>query len=124
MTIIQKEHLKLMRPNSVLVDVAIDQGGCFETSIPTTHDNPTYEVDNVIHYCVANMPGAVPRTSSISLNAVTLPYIIKLAKLGIKDFCKDSPHLMNGLNTHNGLLTYKPVADLFQLPYSSSEDIL
>jgi alanine dehydrogenase len=106
-----------------MVDVAIDQGGCFETSKATTHEDPTYIIDNVIHYCVANMPGAVPRTSTISLNTATLPYIQQLANSGIEAFCKNSPHHLNGLSTYNGMLTYKPVADLFKLTYSSPIDI-
>jgi len=121
--IIQKKHLKLMKHSCVMVDVAIDQGGCFETSKATTHENPTYVIDNVIHYCVANMPGAVPRTSTISLNTATLPYIQKLANSGIKAFCKNSSHHINGLSTYKGMLTYKPVADLFKFTYSSPIDI-
>ncbi len=122
--VIQKKHLKYMSQNSVLVDVAIDQGGCFETSKPTTHDKPTYIVDDIIHYCVANMPGAVPRTSTISLNTVTLPYIKKLANLGTDDFFKESHHNLNGLNTYKGKITYKPVSDIFNIPYHSAQDIL
>ena len=121
--IIQKKHLQSMKHSCVMVDVAIDQGGCFETSKATTHEDPTYIIDNVIHYCVANMPGAVPRTSTISLNTATLPYIQKLANSGIEAFCKNSPHHLNGLSTYNGMLTYKPVADLFKLTYSSPIDI-
>ena len=121
--IIQKKHLQLMKHSCVMVDVAIDQGGCFETSKATTHEDPTYVIDNVIHYCVANMPGAVPRTSTISLNTATLPYIQKLANSGIEAFCKNSAHHLNGLSTYKGMLTYKPVADLFKLTYSSPIDI-
>ena len=121
--IIQKKHLQSMKHSCVMVDVAIDQGGCFETSKATTHEDPTYVIDDIIHYCVANMPGAVPRTSTISLNTATLPYIQKLANLGIEAFCKNSPHHLNGLSTYNGMLTYKPVADLFNLTYSSPIDI-
>ncbi len=116
--IIKKGHLKLMKKNSVLVDVAIDQGGCFETSKVTTHQDPTFEIDKIIHYCVANMPGAVPRTSTISLNSVTLPYIIDLANYGIKNFCNLSNHHSKGLNVHQGKLTYKSVADLFDIPHA------
>tara|TARA_B100000965_G_C19555540_1_gene742004 strand:- start:143 stop:1252 length:1110 start_codon:yes stop_codon:yes gene_type:complete len=122
--VIQKKHLKYMKKASVLVDVAIDQGGCFETSKPTNHEHPTYIVDDIIHYCVANMPGAVPRTSTISLNTATLPYIMKLASLGLNNFCKDSDHNLNGLNTYKGKLTCKPVSDLFQLPYSNPKDLI
>ena len=121
--IIQKKHLQSMKHSCVMVDVAIDQGGCFETSKATTHEDQTYVIDDIIHYCVANMPGAVPRTSTISLNTATLPYIQKLANLGIEAFCKNSPHHLNGLSTYNGMLTYKPVADLFNLTYSSPIDI-
>ena len=121
--IIQKEHLQLMKHSCVIVDVAIDQGGCFETSKATTHEDPTYVIDNVIHYCVANMPGAVPRTSTISLNTATLPYILQLANMDIKAFCQTSHHHLNGLSTYKGKLTYKPVADLFEFPYSSPSDI-
>jgi alanine dehydrogenase len=121
--VIQKKHLQLMKHSCVMVDVAIDQGGCFETSKATTHEDPTYIIDNVIHYCVANMPGAVPRTSTISLNTVTLPYILKLADSGIKAFCESSFHHLNGLSTYKGKLTYKPVADLFKFSYSSPADI-
>ena len=93
--------LRLMKPRAVLVDVAIDQGGCFETSYPTTHDNPTYEVDNIIHYCVANMPGAVPATSSQALNNATLPYGLALADQGVASLQND-PGLQSGLNVHRG----------------------
>lgn len=121
--VIQKKHLQLMKHSCVVVDVAIDQGGCFETSKATTHEDPTYVIDNVIHYCVANMPGAVPRTSTISLNTATLPYISKLADSGIEAFCQSSAHHLNGLSTYKGKLTYKPVADLFKFSYSSPADI-
>jgi len=121
--IIKRDHLKIMKKGSVLVDVAIDQGGCFETSKATSHDNPTYIIDEVVHYCVANMPGAVPRTSTISLNSATLAYIQKLADSGLEKFCKDSQHHLNGLNTYLGKLTCKPVADLFNLSYSSPQDL-
>ena len=121
--VIQKKHLQLMKHSCVVVDVAIDQGGCFETSKATTHEDPTYVIDNVIHYCVANMPGAVPRTSTISLNTATLPYISKLADSGIEAFCQRSAHHLNGLSTYKGKLTYRPVADLFEFSYSSPADI-
>ena len=122
--VIRKKDLSCLKPNSVLVDVAIDQGGCFETSKPTTHEEPTYSVDNIIHYCVANMPGAVPRTSTISLNSATLPYIKKLANMGINDFCKDSHHNLNGLNTYKGKVTYMPVSNAFELSYFSPKDLI
>jgi alanine dehydrogenase len=101
--------LKSMRPGAVVVDVAIDQGGCFESSRPTTHQEPTYVVDNIVHYCVTNMPGAVPRTSTFALNNATLPFVLELADHGLNALKKD-PHLMNGLNVHKGALTCSAVA--------------
>ena len=95
-----------MQPGAVLVDVAIDQGGCFETSRATTHADPIYEVDGVMHYCVANMPGAVARTSTLALGNATLPFMLALADKGWKQACQDDPHLLNGLNVHDGKLTY------------------
>ncbi|GAB2500540.1 alanine dehydrogenase [Pseudoxanthomonas sangjuensis] len=109
--LVSREQLKLMRPGSVLVDVAIDQGGCFETSKPTTHQNPTYEVDGIIHYCVANMPGGVARTSTFALTNATLPFAVQLANKGAKQALLDDEHLRNGLNVHAGKITYKAVAD-------------
>jgi alanine dehydrogenase len=103
--LITREHLGLMSPGSVLVDVAIDQGGCFETSKPTTHNDPTYTVESVLHYCVANMPGATPRTSSYALNNVTLPYAMALANEGV-EAVNNRPHLKNGLNVQGGKLTH------------------
>jgi alanine dehydrogenase len=102
--------LGMMRPGSVLVDVAIDQGGCFETSHATTHDDPVFEVDGIVHYCVANMPGAVPRTSTFALNNATLPFARKLADLGWKKALQADPHLANGLNVHEGQITNAAVA--------------
>jgi alanine dehydrogenase len=102
--------LQGMRKGSVLVDVSIDQGGCFETSRVTTHANPTYEVDGIVHYCVANMPGAVPRTSTFALNNATLPFALALADKGYKQALQDDPHLRNGLNVHFGQITYEAVA--------------
>lgn len=102
--------LKSMRPGSVVVDVAIDQGGCFETSRPTTHSAPTYVVDGIVHYCVANMPGAVPRTSTFALNNATLPFILSMVKKGIKLALLDNPYLLNGLNIHQGMVTHEAVA--------------
>ena len=119
--LVTREMLKSMRRGSVLVDVAIDQGGCFETSRPTTHDNPTYEVAGIIHYCVANMPGAVPLTSSQALNNATLPFGLALANDGFGAVLKD-PHLRAGLNVHRGRLTYKAVADSLGLSFSSIEE--
>lgn len=109
--LIKKEDLKIMKKGSVIVDIAIDQGGCFETSKPTTHSNPTYIIDDVIHYCVTNMPGAVPRTSTIALENSTLPYTIEIASKGIDQALKDNKHLANGLNIKNGIITHKEVAN-------------
>ena len=105
-----RDMLKCMKPGAVLVDVAIDQGGCFETSHPTTHDNPTFVVDGIVHYCVANMPGAVARTSTYALNNVTLPRALKIADLGWKEAMRADPDLANGLNVHAGRVTYAAVA--------------
>jgi alanine dehydrogenase len=115
--LISREQLKLMRPGSVLVDVAIDQGGCFETSKATTHQNPTYEVEGIIHYCVANMPGGVARTSTFALTNATLPFAVQLANKGYKQALLDDPHLMNGLNVHEGKVTYEAVAQDLGYPY-------
>ena len=114
---ITKDMLKLIKHGSVLVDVAIDQGGCFETSHPTTHANPIYEVDNVIHYCVANIPGAVPMTSTLALTNATLPYALLLANNGWEKACAQYPDLKLGLNIVNGKVVYKAVADTFGLKY-------
>ena len=108
--LVSREQLSHMRPGSVLVDVAIDQGGCFETSRPTTHAEPTYIIDDIVHYCVANMPGAVPRTSTFALNNVTLPFTLQLADKGAKQAMLDNPHLLEGLNVHRGKVTYDDVA--------------
>jgi alanine dehydrogenase len=107
---VSRDQLALMRPGSVLVDVAIDQGGCFETSKPTTHQSPTYSVDGIIHYCVANMPGGVARTSTFALTNATLPFAVQLANKGAKQAMLDDPHLLNGLNVHAGRITYEAVA--------------
>jgi len=108
--LVQKEMLSNMRHNSVVVDVAIDQGGCFETSKPTTHAEPTYKVDDVLHYCVANMPGAVARTSTLALSNATLPFVIALANKGYRQALLDDPHLAEGLNIHCGDVTFEAVA--------------
>lgn len=113
--LVTRAMLSKMRPGSVMVDVAIDQGGCFETSHPTTHENPTYVVDGVIHYCVTNMPGAVARTSTAALNAATLPFVLDLAGKGTKKALLDNPHLLNGLNVCGGHVTYAPVAEALGL---------
>jgi alanine dehydrogenase len=116
--------VRTMQPGSVIVDVAIDQGGCFETSHATTHADPTYVVDGVIHYCVANMPGGVPRTSTFALNNATLPYGLALADKGWKKALADDPHLRNGLNVAYGHVTCKPVAEALGLPYADPATLL
>ncbi|MDH6306938.1 alanine dehydrogenase [Parabacteroides sp. PF5-5] len=115
--LLTRDMLKLMKKGSVLVDVAIDQGGCFETSHPTTHAEPIYEVDGIIHYCVANIPGAVPQTSTLALTNSTLPYVIKLAEQGWRKACKEDKTLSLGLNVVDGKIVYKAVADAFGLEY-------
>ena len=115
--LITKDMLSLMEPGTVLVDVAIDQGGCFETSRPTTHSEPVYTVDGIVHYCVANIPGAVPNTSTLALTNATLRYAIALADKGWRQACKDDIALARGLNIVEGKVTYKAVADVFGLPY-------
>jgi alanine dehydrogenase len=107
--LVSRAMLAAMRPGAVLVDVAIDQGGCFETSRPTTHDDPIYEVDGIVHYCVANMPGAVARTSTIALGNATLPFLLAIADKGWRRACEEDPHLLAGLNVHAGHLTYHAV---------------
>ena len=109
--LISKEQLSTLQPGTALVDVAIDQGGCFETSRATTHADPIYEIDGIMHYCVANMPGAVARTSTLALGNATLPFIISLADKGWIKACLDNPHLFNGLNVHDGKLTYSAVGE-------------
>ncbi len=115
--LVTTEMVAAMRPGSVLVDVAIDQGGCFETSRPTTHADPTYVVDGVVHYCVANMPGAVAQTSAHALNNSTLPYVLALADRGHEAVLRDDPHMRNGLNVFDGKLTEAAVAEALDLPY-------
>ncbi|MCP5368412.1 MAG: alanine dehydrogenase [Hyphomicrobiales bacterium] len=115
--LVSAEHVRAMRPGSAMVDVAIDQGGCFATSRPTTHADPTYVVDDVVHYCVANMPGAVPNTSTYALNNVTLPYALALADKGVKKALTDSPDFMNGLNVCQGKVTYRAVAEDLDYDY-------
>lgn len=114
--LITKEMLQLMKAGSVLVDVAIDQGGCFETSHPTTHADPVYTVDTIVHYCVANIPGAVPQTSTLALTNATLPYVLKLADKGWKEACKEDKSLYPGLNIIEGKIVYPAVAEAFGLP--------
>ena len=115
--LVTKDMLKLMKRGSVIVDVAIDQGGCVETSKPTTHGNPTFIVDDVVHYCVANMPGGVPRTSTLALNQATLPYLVKLANKGYQKALKEDKNFLAGLNVCKGQVTYKAVADVFGYNY-------
>ncbi len=122
--LITRDMLKTMRPGTVLVDVAVDQGGCIETCTPTTHENPTFIIDDVVHYCVANMPGAVPYTSTLALTNATLPYAIKLANLGWRKACQESAELRLGLNVVFGEVVYKGVADAFNLPYTDVKKFL
>ncbi len=122
--LITKKMLKFMKRGSVIVDVAIDQGGCVETSKPTTHANPTYIVDNVVHYCVANMPGGVPRTSTIALNKATLPFLSKLASKGYQKALTEDKNFLEGLNVFKGQVTYKAVADVFGHKYISPNEAL
>ena len=122
--LVSKEHVKQMRPGSVMVDISIDQGGCFETSKPTTHAEPTYIVDNIVHYCVTNMPGAVPRTSTFALTNETLPFIKSLANDGWQSALKNDEHLKNGLNVHEGSINFEAVADELGYPYKSPDEII
>lgn len=119
--LITRDMLKDMRPGTVLVDVAVDQGGCIETCRPTTHADPVFVIDGVVHYCVANMPGAVPYTSTIALTNATLPYALQLADKGWKNACRDNDALAKGLNIVQGKVVYKGVADAFNLPYEEVE---
>ena len=122
--LVTKDMLKLMKRGSVIVDVAIDQGGCVETSKPTTFNDPTFIVDNVVHYCVANMPGGVPRTSTIALNKATLPYLVKLANKGYQKALGEDKNFLAGLNIHKGHVTYKAVADVFGHEYVNPGDAI
>ena len=122
--LVSRAMLSTMKPGAAIVDVAIDQGGCFETSHATTHDDPIYEVDGIMHYCVANMPGAVARTSTIALGNATMPFMIALANKGWKEACAADPHLMNGLNTHAGHLTYAAVGEALGLDFISPSEAL
>ena len=114
--VIKREQLALMRRHAVLVDVSIDQGGCFETSRPTTHSDPTFEVDGITHYCVTNMPGAVPITSTYALTNATLPYVIELAEMGVAEALEHDPGLRRGLNVQAGEITYPAVAQALAAP--------
>ncbi len=122
--LITKDMLSLMKPGTVVVDVAIDQGGCFETSKPTTHDKPTYVVDDIVHYCVANMPGAVPFTSTLGLTNVTLPYAVQIANKGWKKALKDDTELLKGLNIADGKIVYKDVAEAFDMEFTPVDEVL
>src|SRR6478735_8551004 len=122
--VVRREQLKLMKRNAVLVDVSIDQGGCFETSRPTTHSDPTFEVDGITHYCVTNMPGAVPITSTYALTNATLPYVIHLAAVGVVEAARTSPGLTKGVNVAGGAVTYAPVAEATGLPYVPLDEAL
>ena len=122
--LVTKDMLKFMKRGSVIVDVAIDQGGCVETSKPTTHGDPTYIVDDVVHYCVANMPGGVPRTSTFALNKATLPYLVKLANKGYQKALGEDKNFLAGLNIHKGQVTYKAVADVFGYEYIDATKVI
>jgi alanine dehydrogenase len=117
--LVTREDLKLMKPGAVIIDVAVDQGGCIETTKPTTHSNPTYVVDGIVHYCVTNMPGAVGRTSTYALCNVTLPYVLRLANQGLAGATTTDPGLANAVNLHKGRITNRPVADTFGLPFTA-----
>lgn len=116
--LVTRDMLKDMEPGTVMVDVAIDQGGCFETSRPTTHEDPVYYVDGILHYCVANIPGAVPYTSTLALTNATMPYVIQLANKGWEQACRENEELRKGLNIVDGKVVYKPVAEAWGLPYT------
>lgn len=122
--LVTRAVLGRMRPGSVLVDVSIDQGGCFETSKPTTHQDPTYVVDGVVHYCVTNMPGAVPRTSTFALNNATLPFSLALANYGYQEAMRRDQHLLNGLNVFKGKITHKAVASALKRAYVAAETVI
>jgi alanine dehydrogenase len=122
--LITRDMLKLMHPGTVVVDVAVDQGGCIETCTPTTHENPTFIIDDIVHYCVANMPGAVPYTSTLALTNATLPYALQLANKGWKKACAENEELKKGLNIANGKIVYKGVSDAWNLSFDSVETVL
>lgn len=122
--LVTRDMLKTMRPGTVLVDVAVDQGGCIETCTPTTHENPTFIIDDVVHYCVANMPGAVPYTSTLALTNATLPYAVRLANYGWKQACRENADLKKGLNVINGEVVYKGVSEAFNLPLADVDKFL
>ena len=122
--LITREMVAAMKPASVIVDIAIDQGGCCETSRPTSHSHPTYVEEGVTHYCVTNMPGAVARTSTFALNNATLPFALALADKGWRKAIADDPHLRNGLNVHAGKVTCRPVAEALGLPFTPPESLI
>ena len=122
--VVRRGQLKLMKSHAVLVDVAIDQGGCFETSHPTTHRNPTFEVDGITHYCVANMPGAVPITSTYALTNATLPYVLALADHGVAEAARRDPGLRLGINVAAGTVTHPAVAQAVAVEHTPVEDVL
>jgi len=122
--LITRDMLKLMHPGTVVVDVAVDQGGCIETCTPTTHENPTFIIDDIVHYCVANMPGAVPYTSTLALTNATLPYALQLANKGWKKACAENEELKKGLNVANGKVVYEGVAQAWGLPFENVETVL
>ncbi len=122
--LVTRDMLKTMKPGAVMVDVAIDQGGCFETSRATTHSEPTFKVDGIVHYCVGNMPGAVPLTSTVALTNATLPYVLMIADKGWRKIVRDSPEVREGLNVARGKVTYAGVAEAFGLEYTTVEDVL
>jgi alanine dehydrogenase len=121
---VKRDDLREMQDGAVIVDVAIDQGGCIETSRPTTHEEPTYVVDGVIHYCVTNMPGAVPRTSTWALTNATLPYVRRLARHGWRDACRKHPALCHGLNIVDGKIVHAGVAEAFKIEAVTAESLL
>ena len=122
--LVRRDDLKLMKKGAVMVDIVIDQGGCFETSRPTTHDDPIYEVDGILHYCVANIPGAVPRTSTEALVNATLPYGLRITKQGLEKACREDPCLMSGVNTYDGKCTFAAVAEALHLPYTDPNTLM
>ncbi|MGD9089728.1 MAG: alanine dehydrogenase, partial [Desulfobacterales bacterium] len=122
--LVSREMLKSMKKGSVLVDVSIDQGGCFETSKETTHADPTYTVDGIVHYAVSNMPGALPRTSTLALNNATLPYAVEIANKGWKKAMQENPEIKRGANVVKGKVTYEGVAEAFGLKYSPIDKLL
>ena len=123
-TLVTRQMVGTMTPGSVIVDVAVDQGGCIETTHPTTHSDPVFFVDGVLHYCVANMPGAVPRTSTYALSNATLPYVVKLAEMGTEAAVGADPALASGVNTYRGKVTYPGVAEAFGLAYTPLETLI